>query len=148
MPVGLKAIYPRTHLGVDVATVPGQVERALMLYGLAVGARMAQYPAQIPPISSNPRRRPYRRTGDYGRFWSSPGAVRVTGNSVTLVNRVQHNGRSYGVYVGGPVPGEGAGKRQAKIMARRGWPNISAVAREEARKFRPILNRAIVGRAV
>lgn len=144
MPVGLKAIVPKKSAFPEPGQIAAFVPKALMSYGLAVTARMARYPAQRPP--ANPKRRPYRRTGDYGRFWNAPGAVTVRGNVLTVVNRVQHRGRSYGVYVGGPLPGRGAGFRQAMTMTSRGWPSISQVALEEGRKYRPVINRAILGR--
>jgi hypothetical protein len=144
VPVGLQAIIPKKTPFPNPEQVATLVPRALMRYGLAVGARMARYPSQQPP--SNPKRKPYRRTGDYGRYWTAPGAVRVSGYTMTLVNRVNHGGRSYGVYVGGPLPGTGPGFRQAATMTKRGWQSISHVARDEARNHRPILNRAILGR--
>jgi hypothetical protein len=144
VPLGLKAIVPKTAIFPNTADVQREIPKALMSYGLAVTARMAKYPAQRPP--TDPKRKPYRRTGDYGRYWNAPGAVTVRGNVLTVVNRVQHNGRSYGVYVGGPLPGQGAGFRQARTMTIRGWANISEVALEEGRKHRPVLNRAILGR--
>jgi hypothetical protein len=144
MPLGLQAIVPKKHAFPDPSQVATLVPKALMSYGFAVTRRMAAYPAQMPP--KNPKRKPYRRTGDYGRYWSAPGAVRVTGYTLTVVNRVVHKGVSYGVYVGGPIPGQGAGFRQAAEMRRRGWPSISTVAREEGRTHRPVLNRAILGR--
>ena len=144
MPVGLQAIIPKKKAFPDPNQVAAFLPKALMAYGLAVGARMAKYPPQVPP--ANPKGKRYRRTGDYGRYWTAPGAVRVTGNTMTLVNRVTHNGRSYGVYVGGPLPGSGPGFRQALSMTRRGWQSISYVARDEARKHRPVLNRSILGR--
>jgi hypothetical protein len=144
MPVGLKAIVPKTAVFPSTAAVQHEIPKVLMAYGLAVTAQMAKYPAQRPP--ANPKRRAYRRTGDYGRFWNAPGAVTVRGYTLTVVNRVQHGGRSYGVYVGGPLPGHGAGFRQALTMTSRGWPSISNVARATARKYRPVLNRAVLGR--
>lgn len=146
MPLGLKAIIPRDlkTLSPDPQKITKDVPIALRQFALAVAARLAKYPAQAPPPLGRKR---YRRTGDYGRGWTAPGAIRVTGNTVTLVNRVNHRGKSYGVYVGGPVPGRGPGERQAELMGRRGWANISEVAKEEAKLHKPILNRAIQGRA-
>jgi hypothetical protein len=158
VPVGLQAIYSKTLAArLNVTVIQADTDKALTSYGLAVAAKMAEYPAQIPPISVSVNRRgratvrrsgakPYRRTGDYGRFWTAPGALRVKDGTLTLVNRVQRKGNSYGVYVGGPKPGAGPGHRQAIVMGKRNWPSITDVSRALAKDFRPIINRAVAGR--
>lgn len=143
MPLGLKAIYPKTKLPPDPAAIAPAVTKALQRMGLAFVAKMQQYPPQQPPI--NPKRRRYQRTGDLGRGWTSPGAIRVTGNTVTVVNRMTRGGVSYPVYVQGPKSGN-KGERQTAVMKRKGWQSVSDVAKEVAKENRPILNRAIVGR--
>lgn len=140
-PLGLQAIYPKTKI-LDPEAMQAQVQAALRAYGLAVAAKMAQYPAQ----TTTAGRQAYRRTGDLGRYWNAPGALTVTSNSVTLVNRVNHNGRSYAVYVQGPTKG-GVGQSQTSRMRDKGWQSISTVAHDTAQQYQPILNRAIKGRA-
>lgn len=146
MPLGLQAIIPKNRVGPDVGNVERYLQRALTSYGLAMTAQLGKYPPQVPPMTMTGgipkrKRKPYRRTGDYGRGWNGPGSVRVSGYTLTVVNRI-----SYGVYVGGPRVGEGPGFRQARIMNRRGWPSITDVARTTAPRFRPVMNRAILGR--
>lgn len=163
MPLGLRALYPKRAIGPQADRLETDADAALLQYGHAVAAKMAVYPPQIPPqtvrasvdkrgrvrvrLGGASGRKPYRRTGDYGRAWSAPTAVTVRNATVTVVNRVQHGGRSYSVYVGGPKEGPGPGQRQAKVMARRGWVSITDVGRSLVKQYQPIVNRAVVGRA-
>lgn len=134
MPLGLQAIRPKRFELIDPRAVERDLENTNRRYGLDVGKAMAKYPAQKPTR--------YRRTGDYGRGWTAPGAVRASAKEVTVVNRVK-----YSVYVGGPkYGGRGKGERQAKVMQQKGWPSITDVARETKRDYVQLVNRAIRGR--
>jgi hypothetical protein len=132
VPLGLQAIRPKRFELIDPRAVERDLENTNRRYGLDVGKAMAKYPAQKPTR--------YRRTGDYGRGWTAPGAVRASAKEVTVVNRVP-----YSVYVGGPLSGN-KGERQTAVMRKKGWPSITNVARETKRNYVQLVNRAIRGR--
>lgn len=134
MPLGLQAIRPKRLAPVNTARVLADAQRANKQYGLKVAAKMQKYPSQEPTD--------YVRTGDYGRGWTAPGAVKATPHEVTVVNRVK-----YSVYVGGPKGGgRKKGERQAAVMRKKGWPSITDVARETKKDYSDLVNRAIRGR--
>lgn len=135
MPLGLRAIRPKRFEVIDPRAVVADLEKTNRQYLLDVGEEMAYYPPQRPTK--------YKRTGDYGRGWSSPGAVRASASEATLVNRVP-----YAVYVGGPWPQSRheKGQRQTKVMHGKGWKSISDVARDKKKSYVQLVNRAIRGR--
>lgn len=136
MPLGLRAIIPKRLAVIDGRQVSRDVPIVLNAYAQRLRARLQKYPAQLPTVSG------YRRTGDLGRGWSAPGSLTIRGAEMILVNRTAH-----AVYVQGPRPGgRRPGTRQAAEMRRRGWPNVSDVAREERKQFPVVANRAIRGR--
>lgn len=132
MPLGLQAIRPKRFEVIDTRAVASDLEKINRQYALDVGKQMAQYPPQKPTR--------YKRTGNYGRGWTAPGAVRASASEVTLVNRV-----TYSVYVGGPRQGA-VGERQTKVMRGKGWKSITDVARETKRNYVQLVNKAIRGR--
>lgn len=134
MPLGLQAIRPKRFEVIDPRAVTADLEKTNRQYALDVGKAMAKYPPQKPTK--------YVRTGNYGRGWTAPGAIKATAAEVTLVNRVR-----YSVYVGGPkYGGRGKGERQTKVMQQKGWPSITDVARETKRKYVQLVNKALRGR--
>lgn len=133
MAVGLKALSHKTKL-IDDASVQQQLLATHRAYIAAVQKKMAYYPPQQPTT--------YHRTGDYGRGWAGPGSVMISATESRLVNRNAHS-----VYVGGPKPGEGPGRRQTAVMARKGWPSISTIAHDTIKLYKPLYNAAVKGRA-
>jgi len=135
MPLGLQAIRPKRFELIDPRAVVTDLEKTNRQYALDVGKQMAYYPPQRPTR--------YKRTGNYGRGWTAPGAVRASATEVTLVNRV-----GYSVYVGGPWPqsGHDKGERQTKVMHGKGWKSISDVARDTKKNYVQLVNKAVRGR--
>lgn len=132
MPLGLQAIRPKRFELIDPGAVVADLEKSNREYVLKVGRQMADYPSQRPTK--------YVRTGDYGRGWTAPGAVRASATEATLVNQVP-----YSVWVGGPNPSHGQ-PGQTKDMRKRGWKSITDVARETKREYVQLVNKAIRGR--
>jgi hypothetical protein len=132
VPLGVQAIRPKRFEVIDPRAVVTDLEATNRRYALDVGKQMATYPSQRPTK--------YRRTGNYGRGWTAPGAVKASAAEVTLVNRV-----GYSVYVGGPKQGN-KGERQTKVMRGKGWKSITDVARETKREYVQLVNKAIRGR--
>lgn len=133
MPLGLQAITPKAAL-IDTHAAEAQLLATHRAYITAVQKQMQSYPSQ--------KATKYRRTGDYGRSWGGSGSVFISAAESRLVNRLW-----YSVYVGGPRPGNGVGERQAAVMAGKGWPSISTVARATIKLYRPLYNNAVKGRA-
>lgn len=119
---------------------------------------MANYPPQQATFGArqslgasfgNPRRkrasiggRGYRRTGTLGRNWRLDGPRQTaTGIAAGASNRTK-----YAVYVEGPVPGEGRGKRQTAVMREKGWPDISSAVRRIWPKHRIRIVRVLTQR--
>lgn len=95
---------------------------------------MAQYPA--PPAGSS-----YRRSGNYGRLWST--SIRTQGADIRgeLGNAVRgRNGRAYGPFVGadpaGPKP------NQARIHQGR-WRTDRGAIEENERRIREYFDKAL-----
>ena len=131
MVLSVRAIRPtRAPIGTD--NVVFLVERELAQSGFAgeMIRRMADYPGQQPTR--------YRRTGTYGRGWKIGRRSRSRNTiAIEVINRVR-----YAIYVGGPRRGA-KGRRQAREMRRRGWPNITTVSRTVFRRFRPRIVRIL-----
>lgn len=133
MPLGIKAIIPQgkrldtSHLQADLVAMNTRfitdVQRVMM-----------KYPSQQPTK--------YRRTGDYGRGWAGPGAVKVTAEEATLINHIR-----YAVYVGGPNPGPAAGQRQTQVMAGKGWTSITTAVAGLKAQYPQLVIRVIAGHA-
>jgi hypothetical protein len=132
MPLGFQAIRPKRYEVIDPRAVVSDLEKTNRQYALDIGKGMSKYPSQKPTR--------YKRTGNYGRGWTAPGAVKASASEVTLVNRV-----GYSVYVGGPLQG-GVGERQTKVMRGKGWPSITNVARDTKKNYVQLVNKAIRGR--
>lgn len=135
MPLGLRAIRPKRLVLIDTAQIKRDLPAVHRRYLLEVAGEMSKYPPQ--------QGSRYRRTGNYGRGWTAPGAIRVDARGATLVNRIP-----YAVYVGGPWPqgGRQKGERQTQVMHKRGWQTISVVARKTKKRYVGLVNRAIRGR--
>jgi len=135
MPLGLHAIRPKRFAIIEPNRA--DIERSNRQYVLNVGKKMGSYPPQRRTVSG------YKRTGNYGRGWTAPGAVRASAEEATLVNRV-----GYSSYVGGPWPqsGHDKGERQTREMHGRGWPSITDVARAEKKNYVQLVNKALKGR--
>lgn len=135
MPVELRAILPRRAAVPPAQQIRRGIDRFLRDFAFGVVREMQEYPPARPwkhrPPSSGPRKGG-RRTGFYGREWGV--GVRFGANRVEVVNRAV-----YAVYVGGPVPGRGPGRRQAHALRARGWKSVSDVAPVLRRRFRPLL---------
>lgn len=117
------------------ARTQANIRRVLSNVRADVIRQMATYPPQNPDTE-------YQRTGDYGRSWAIGSSTVYTDNSVRIVNRVQHYGRAYAVYVGGPTttrPG------QSRWNGRYGWVSITDVAKDIRRRYPRILTDALVG---
>lgn len=117
MGMSLKAILPK-----PLPTKPAEAQKAIdnLLNAFVVVAQrqMQNYPPwqpwKNPPKTG--RRAGGKRTGDYGRGWSSNSVVERKRFAVTIGNPV-----TYAVYVGGPHEGD---PRQAKALAARGWRSV------------------------
>lgn len=118
----------------DLATYPPQEPRAGERQSL--GRRFGNRRAKRAYIG-----RGYRRTGTLGRGWRLRGPRR-RGSAilVEVVNRVD-----YSVHVQGPNPGE-PGERQTDDMERRGWANITTVARTRWQQRRAVVIRILNNR--
>lgn len=124
------------HQVVDVTTFVNDLDRELAVnFAGAVIRDMTDYPPVLPWAHGFPKKGPRRggrRTGAYGRGWQLSLHRRATVVEVT-------DPVSYAVFVGGPKSGR-RGRRQARFMARRGWPSITTVVD----KRWPPTQRAIV----
>lgn len=132
MPLGLQALIPGRMAPFDPRTVEAELLKRNRQFLLAVAKRMMYYPPQEPGGD-------YVRTGDYGRGWTAPGSMTVTTTEAVLINKI-----AYAVYVGGPLPGSGAGHRQAAVMTRKGWTSISVAAREEIKGYPYLIQAALI----
>ncbi len=170
------AIYAKNRIGPDPAEVEKAVEKALERYAIDVASQLAKYPPQVPPINTASHTfrggvgvrvtkagnirytrpgfktaHPYRRTGDYGRFWTAPGSMKTqvssSSASVTVTNKVSRKGHPYAVYVGGPKDGSGPGQRQARVMGDRGWPNMTDAIAGANQRNKGIVGQAMLGHA-
>lgn len=135
MPLGLRAIRPRRLTLMDTARIRRNLPNQHRRYLLEVAKDMAKYPPQEATS--------YRRTGDLGKGWTAPNAIKVWAEGGQLVNRVP-----YAVYVEGPWPqsGHSVGERQTRVMRRKRWPSISDVARRTKKKYRNLVITEIAGR--
>jgi hypothetical protein len=128
MPLKLRAITPKHEVMVAPDKASAEIAQILGQAGWAgnMVRRMSDYPEQRSTVSG------YVRTGTLGRNWRIIGPRFIRGTiSVDVVNDVP-----YSVFVEGPS-GRGArrGQRQTAEMARRGWPSVSPVAREEGERL-------------
>lgn len=133
--IQVTAIVPKKKI--NAARVPGDLRAELDRLALSIEGDMRKYPAAMPWKNPPPRYGPRaggRRTGMYGKSWH-------VSNPSEWVRRVS-NEISYGVYVGGPTdkrPG------QTAVMRARNWPSVTKVARDQARKHKATLIRAVTG---
>jgi hypothetical protein len=134
--IRFEAIKPKRTV-IPVEGLQVRVDRELRDFGGDVIREMSKYPPQLPWKHGEPKsgpRRGGRRTGKYGQNWRF-GNVRP--GLVEVINQIP-----YAVPVGGPKDGP-KGKRQARAMAARGWPNITDVADRIWAKHRPAIQRVI-----
>ena len=132
--LAVRAILPR-RAPVATTNVFKLVERELGALGFAgdMIRAMADYPAQQPTS--------YVRTGTLGRGWKINRRIRGrNATSVEVANRVR-----YAVHVQGPSRGR-KGRRQTRVMKRKGWPNITAESKKVWRRHRPGIIRIITQR--
>lgn len=129
MPVtikGLDALYRKLDKAAAQKTLEAPMQRGV----LRLQARMQEYPPALSPrqgpVSARTSRRGarafrggYRRTGTYGRRWTT----RVTKSGEGLVGKVGNN-VAYGPYVG-------SARWQAKVHQGR-WNTDDQVIKEEA----------------
>jgi len=133
MVLGLKAITSKkkpldtSHLQADLIAMNTR-------FITDIQRKMTKYPPQKPTT--------YKRTGDYGRGWAGPGAVKISAEEATLINHIR-----YGVYVGGPNPGPSAGQRQTQVMAEKGWISITDAVAEVKGDYPRLVARVIVGKS-
>lgn len=141
MTARLTGIIPQTT-SISGRQASTAITKALQTFAFEAQRRVQKYPPQQPTHGSGQslgkragartrkgaRTGPtgYRRTGTLGRNWL---IAERTAFSILVVN-----GTKYAVYVEGPADGPGPGQRQARAMAERGWPSITAAA-EEALKI-------------
>lgn len=132
----IEAIKPKRQV-IPVANLERRVDRELRDWAADMIRTMATYPRarpwKNPPPKSGPRRGG-RRTGSYGRQWQ---IGKVTASSIEVLNRIP-----YGVHVGGPKDGS-KGRRQARAMAERDWPNITDASREVWTRHRGAIVRVV-----
>jgi hypothetical protein len=131
MALALRAILPRRSVVPAQAAARAGVSRFLRDFAFEAARQMAEYPPARPWRSRPPRRGPRaggRRTGFYGRGWGV--GIRLTPTSAEVSNSA-----SYAVYVGGPNPGQGKGRRQARALRARGWKSVSDVAPVLRRRY-------------
>lgn len=110
--ITIKAKTPKGPGGLTKKTIGMRAALVQQMRQLVADAHreVAAYPA---PNSD------YRRTGTYGKRWST--TVEVFPSSI--VGRVGSN-LSYAVYVGGPKSG-GKGNQQTAVMASKGWVSVT-----------------------
>lgn len=135
-----QAMKPRRQV-IPVAGLQTEIDRELRDFGGEFIRVMSHYPSQQPWKHGEPKsgpRRGGRRTGKYGQNWRF-GNVRP--GLVEVINQIP-----YAVHVGGPKAGP-KGKRQARAMAERGWPNMTDEANRIWAKHQPAFRRILtVGR--
>lgn len=112
-----------------------QIARELTRAGQAVMAMQQVYPAQRPPV--NPKRKPYRRTGTYGR--SQRVTLAPSGDAVDVVLYASYRGKPYSSFVGGFETTGPEDERQTADMRGRGWASIE----RSADKVMPVLEKRI-----
>lgn len=133
MPLGLKAIVPKRK-SLDTSHLQAELVAMNTKFITDIQRVMIKYPSQQPTR--------YKRTGDYGRGWAGPGAVKITAEEATLINRIR-----YAVYVGGPNPGARAGERQSQVMANKGWTSISTAVAVLKSQYPRLVIRVMAGHA-
>lgn len=136
--ITLKAIVPKSFLS-HLAGIEQASLKELDSLADDIVKRMSVYPTAQPWKSRTPKtglRKGGRRTGNYGRNWRK---VNRSKGAVDVINPIR-----YAVWVGGP---NDKGPGQTSNMKRRGWPSITDVGREEAKKHRPAMIRAVTGQA-
>lgn len=110
-----KAILPR-NAPLTATQAKKSIDRLLVKVALTAQGIMQEYPAAQPWKNPPPRtglRAGGRRTGSYGRGWTTEAAVTTKQESITVVNPVK-----YAPYVGGS-----RGKRPGQVATHtaRGW---------------------------
>lgn len=104
-------------------------------YLRGIAKEMEKYP---------PKRNPggYKRTYRLQEGWRNP-IIRIApdGSYGELLNPV-----SWAVYAQGPHGGgRGKGQRQTRLMRSLGWTSITEVTHKNAKRFRQIMNQALLG---
>jgi hypothetical protein len=128
--ISILAIVPKARFSPEAAQEEGR--RYLEDFGQAMKEEMSEYPPNQPWSSVPPKNGPRaggRRTGAYGDGWRNA-PIRVTNNSMTVVNTV-----SYAGVVGGV--------NQSRVLEGRGWKRVDEVAREVRRYNLPRYSRVI-----
>lgn len=123
MPLRLEAIVAKKAV-VPIPTA--DLMRQLMKYGADVLHEMETYPPKMPWKNPPPKtgvRRGGNRTGSYKKHWSLNPLLGQMGIEVS--NRIPYAG-----FVGGYKGRGSKSERQTRVMAGRGWPSITDVAKD------------------
>lgn len=145
------AITPKRALSIaNTPAIKAGIQRELVSFAQDMVEAMAKYPPQEPT--------PYVRTGNLGRRWrfqpKPPSAIEVFNDAAGGGTRrkgkrrrpSRTRRRPYAVYVQGPVPGEGIGRRQTAVMRNKGWQNISEESKRVFDRHKGRIARVVVGR--
>lgn len=138
MPVSFKPIVPKKKLHLFD---PEKVKKGLRNYALKVQGEMQDYPEFVPWKSTPPKTGPRaggKRTGAYGQRWS----VQI---ALGGFKAIASNALYYAGFVGGYKGRGNRAERQTKVMAKRGWPSITDVAKKAWDKYLPGIKKSLQG---